>query len=466
MRHRTHLIYVLYYICNTAMRPSRCILVLIAAATALTLGRPASASTPEQTHSAAAVQADLDQLLASIEQTHPDLGVVADRVVLRREAAAIRAGISRSLTTREAWLSLALLNPHFRDAHTGLRHPAAEFDSYREAGGASFPIPIFIDRAGSIRVAASVPPGSGVAPFETIRSINGRSSASIVAALMARMRGETESIRRLVLAFNFPAYLWTMSGPELEFSVEVIGGDGAVRIQRLARPDASPAPGGSPFAFTVPHRGVALLRVPSFDPQLRDSFAQFLEASFARIERDRLDTLLIDIRDNPGGAHDTSDLLISYLTDRPVSPASRLTARITANNRDISPQAVPGSVVTVPFDEPIAPRRQGRAYRGRVFVLISEDSYSQAIVFAATVRDHRLGSLVGETTGGAANQTGQITPMPLPQTSLQALAPLYIIYRPNGEVGREGLRPDIALPHDQARPESMVQCLLDQLESR
>lgn len=449
-----------------SMRFPVSLLPSIAIASALTLAGPASALAPEPMHDAIAVQADLDALIAYVEQTHPNLDAVADRAALRREAAAIRADITRPSNVREAWLSLARLNPHFRDAHAGLRHPAAAFEAYRAAGGAVFPVPVFIDRAGAIRVAGGAPTGSGVVPFETIASINGRSGAAITTALMRRMRGETESIRRLVLAFNFPAYFWTLAGPQQDFTVQVIGRDGARRTQRLAASTSAPAtPAASPFGFSVPRRGVALLRVPSFDPQLRDSFASFLEASFARIARERLDTLLIDIRDNPGGAHDTSDLLIAYLTDRPVSPASRLTARITADNREISPQSAPGSVVTIPFDEPIAPRPGGGAYRGRVFVLISEDSYSQAIVFAATVQDHRLGRLVGETTGGAANQTGQITLMPLPQTGLQALAPLYLIYRPGGEASRDGLRPDIPLPHDQARPETMVRRLLDRLDA-
>ena len=457
----------LYYICNTEMPLRKLLLALLLFMPGPAHARPSAETDAEPVHSAAAVREDLDQLIAIIERTHPALDMVADRSRLRREAARIRSQVTRPMTVRDAWLSLARLNPHFRDAHSGLRHPAAAFDAYRQSGGAAFPIPVLIDRSGAIRVAGNVDPTANVAPYERIVSINGRSSASIVAALMPLMRGETESIRRLVLAFNFPAYLWTLEGPQQAYRVEIVGRDGAGRTVTLVSPGATPTTSAvSPFTFSVPRPGTALIRVPSFDPQLRESFARFLETSFARIEREGLATLLIDIRDNPGGAHDTSDLLVSYLVDRAVSPASRLTARITADNREISPGSGIGSVVTVPFDEPIAPRAAGRAYRGQVFVLISEDTYSQAIVFAATVKDHGLGRLAGETTGGAANQTGQITPVPLAHTGLQALAPLYLIYRPSGDAGRDGLRPDIAIPHDPARPELMVRSLLRRIEPR
>lgn len=394
-----------------------------------------------------------------IERTHPDLGVVADREALRYKAAKVRSEITAPMNVREAWLLLARLNPFFGDAHTGIRHPAAEFEAYREAGGAVFPLPVFVDRSGVLRVGAGVAPGGGVEAFERILAINGRISADIVSALMPRMRGETESLRRLVLAFNFPAHLWTLEGPASAYRIHVMDRRGATRDVLLGTaPIALSSPAAPSLSFVKP--GIALMRVPSFDPGLRTDFAGFLNKSIAEIEAAGATTLLIDIRDNPGGAHDVSDQLVAWLTRRPVSSTSYLTARITPDNREISPEAPIGSVVTVPFDEPIAPRSDGRIFEGDVYVLLSEDTYSQAIVFAATIKDHGLGKLVGETTGGSANQTGQITLHALTHSELQALAPLYIIYRPSGDRARHGLEPDIRLPHDPTQPDATIDQLL------
>jgi C-terminal processing protease CtpA/Prc len=422
------------------------------------IAAPLRAQTIEAVHSAAEIRSDLDQLLQVIDRTHPDLDFVADRPALMREANLVRARIVEPMTTRQAWLALAVLNPLFRDAHTGLRHPVVDFDAYRENGGAIFPIPVIVDREGVLRAGARVSPGSGLAPFEAITSINGQSATSIIAALMLRMRGETESLRRLVLAFNFPGHLWTLIGPQENYIVDVSGRDGTGR--RVTLPSSTEAVAAENFALAVPRPGVAVMRIPSFDPSLREPFARFVEESFARIQREQLNTLLIDIRDNPGGAHDVSDLLVSRLTDRAVASASRLTARITEDNRDVSAGAPIGSVVTVPHDEQIEPYSGQLPYRGRVFVLVSANTYSQAIVFAATLQDHGLARLVGEPTGGAANQTGQITLHPLSHTGLQTLAPLYIIYRPSGDDGRAGLQPDILLPHDPADPDAMISRLL------
>ena len=422
----------------------------------LIVAQPAGAE--EATYSPAQLQADSDQLLEVIEGTHPDLGFVTDRGELQREARRIRAMIDRPMTVREAWMTMAQINPFLHDAHSGLRHPAAAFDAYREAGGATFPVPVIVDRSGRLRIGSNPGPDVEVAAFEEIFSINGRSSEAIIAELMPRMRGETESLRRLVLAFNFPGHLWALVGPQPGYVIEVGPDRTASRRIVLGATSVSPA---APFSYSKPRAGVALLRVASFDPSLRDQFRLFLDRSFADIAANGADTLLIDIRDNPGGAHDVSDLLVARLIDRPVSPTSRLTARITEANREVSPTSDLGTVVTVPFEEPIAPAQAAPVFSDDVFVLLSENTYSQAIVFAATLRDHGIARLVGETTGGAANQTGQISMTNLANTGLQALAPLYIIYRSSGDESREGLRPDIALPHDPARPEQMVDMLLE-----
>lgn len=422
---------------------------------------PAAVTGQEVRLSAEELQQDLDALVATVERTHPDLGYVADRKEVARVAASIRAELDRPLTLREAWLSLARLNPYFADAHAGLRHPAAEFDAYRSNGGAAFPVPVIVDRDGILRAGATTDPLTGICPFEEIVSINGRASGEIVKTLMPLMRGETESLRRLVLAFNFPGHLWALTGPASEFRLVVRGADGRTRalaVTSVSAPSKPPQP-----SLTFPRADLAWMRIPSFDPGLRSAFSSFLDQSIAQIEKRGVTRLLIDIRDNPGGAHDVSDQLVAWLSAVPVSPTSRLTARITPDNKDLAPDAPVGAVVTLPFSEPISPRADGKRFGGDVYVLMNENSYSQAIVFGATIRDHKLGKLAGETTGGAANQTGQIKIQALPNSKLQALAPLYIIYRASGDTSRAGLAPDIEIHDEPTAPMAMIESLLAKL---
>lgn len=427
-----------------------------------------AAATAEPLLSPEDILADLDAILPTVESIHPNLDFTADLSELRAAVAGLRARIDRPMTVRAAWAVLARLNPLFRDAHVGLRHPVDEFDAYRAAGGAVFPTPVFVDREGRLRVSETVSRSGPLAPLDEIESINGIAASRIVSDLMPLMRGETESLRRFVLAFNFGAHFWTLYGPQESYRVSLRGADGVRRTAALtgdlAPPPVPAARAAAAYAFRVLSPGVGLLRVATFDPALRAEFARFLDETFEAVEAMRLTTLIIDVRDNPGGAHDLSDLLAARLTVTPIPTASKLTARITADNRDLAPGAAVGEVVSIPFDEMIVPDATRPPFGGDVHLLVNQDTYSQAIVFAATLQDHGLASVVGEVTGGNANITGQITLTPLSNTRLQVLAPLYIIYRPNGDERPGGLQPDTLVPDDRSRPELMIETLTGSLD--
>lgn len=422
------------------------------------------AANAEPQHAPEAVKTDLLEMVEILERTHPNLQFSVKRKDIQVAVERIGSSLTQPMSEQEAWLHLALINPVLRDAHVGLQYPVAGFQRYREGGGVIFPLPVLVDRNGHLRAGPGVAEASGVEPYEHIIRINGQDTDSIITKLMPRMRGESESLQRLVLSYNFPAYYWALAGPQESISVEVLSKAGDARnVALAARHSANEEVPESPYEFTRPRTGVALLRIASFAPELAEEFAAFLQQSFDAIDAERRDILLIDIRDNPGGAHDVSDQLIGYLTDREIAATSSLTARVTPDNQDIAPGAKIGSVVTTPFREPI-PRTISRSpYKGRVYLLVSEDSYSQAIVFAVTIKDHRLGQIVGERTAGNANQTGQVTFTPLANTRLPVAAPHYIIYRPSGDTSAGGLEPDIPLAHDPLDPDRMIDELLDQI---
>ena len=59
-------------------------------------------------------------------------------------------------------------------------------------------------------------------------------------------------------------------------------------------------------------------------------------------------------------------------------------------------------------------------FKGRVAVLIDELTYSAGILFATTMQDHKLATVVGRPTGGFANQTDNMMPTRLPATGFTA----------------------------------------------
>lgn len=416
-----------------------------------------------RTYTAAEIRADLKQFVEVVAATHPRVGYSTDVTALYAAAERLDERIREPLTARSAWALLAELNPLFRDAHTGLQYPVNEFEAYRKEGGAVFPVPVYVDYGGVLRAAEGVDPQLGIAASEEIVSINDILVRGFLQQATPLMRGETDLIRQFVLTHNFAAYWWTLHGPQPSYRVTVRNSGAETR--EIALPHASePArgqAGTAAFHYERLRHDAGYLDVPSFDPALKSNFADFLQRSFAEIKAGKLSTLVIDLRRNPGGAHELSDELTGYLAAKPVRLASRLVARVTPANRDLAPAAAVGDVVEIPWDEWLKPAANPLRFGGDVFLLIGRRTYSQAIVFAAMFQDFGLGTIVGEATDGWANQTGQVQMTPLAHSGLKVAVPLYIITRPSGDLRPRGVRPDRVVADEPGKPRLMIERLLD-----
>lgn len=419
----------------------------------------------EPRYSRAQVQQDLDLFLSVVKSTHPDIGYGADPAKLESMQEHISETLSDDMTSREAWMALAQMNPVFGDAHVGLIRPKKAIAEYKESGGTLFPLPVTFGSGGTMRVAPGVSDEFGVPSGAEILEINGNRVSDIVAKLSPRMRGETAALGRLVMAHFFDQYFWIAYGGYDRYIVKV-DENGRAQNYTLVAGEVENEKDSSPlFAYKNLGKGVGYLNVPTFDIDQKDNFATFLKTSFAEIQANGIETLIIDLRQNGGGAHDTSDQLMAYLTDKTWSPMSRVTARITAANVKRIPGAEIGSVITIPFQQPVTPPADlPNRFAGNVYALIGGLTYSQAIVFAATLQDFDIATLAGEHTEGPANQTGQITMSALPNTGFDAAAPIYIFTRANGDSERTSVIPDIAIDNDPLEPMASVSALVARVQ--
>ncbi len=415
----------------------------------LVLGTSVEASgvaSVDKMYSPASIKEDLDQFVHVLLSTHPRLNYTTDLAILNQKIELMRSGLDERMTARDVWRELAQVNPLLADAHMGIRYPIREFEAFRAEGGAVFPIPVRIEDGGKI-YADHVSTAEDVGPIPSgarILSINGRSAQEIVSSLMPMMRGESETIRRMVMAHNFAAYLWALydlssftvtyrATPDSKVQAITLNGDAPA----LRRSRSDPV-----FQFSIHEESVGYLNISTFDIAHQQDFHEFLVKSFTEIANRGIEELVIDLRNNKGGAHELSDMLSGYLTGKRIRQASALIARITESNSDLAPNTPIGSVKRITLEEWIEPEDNRLRFDGHVVLLIGKRTYSQAIVFSAMFQDYGIGRIAGETTDGWANQTGQVQMIPLKNTGLMVAVPLYIIIRPSGEEIRGGVQPD------------------------
>jgi hypothetical protein len=227
----------------------------------------------------------------------------------------------------------------------------------------------------------------------------------------------------------------------------------------------------APLGWTLerPRTGIALLRMPSWVAYQHPDWdwRSYVDGLFRDLSSDGTTDLVIDVRGNEGGTS-VGEVLIAYLVEAqtPMSIATRsvryrripdaLRANLSTwddSFYDWGEAAIgptDGFYRLTKYDDAeagvvIAPKTP--RFVGKVWVLIGPDNSSATFEFAETVQQLRLGTLVGEPSGG--NQRGinggAFLFMTLPGSGIELDVPL-IAQFPERQMSDAGLLPDVSAP--------------------
>ena len=175
---------------------------------------------------------------------------------------------------------------------------------------------------------------------------------------------------------------------------------------------------------------IGIINVPSFyldfeamrrqDPDARSTTRDVL-ALLEELEKEDIDGLIIDLRDNGGGSLlEATQLTDLFIDEGPVVQILTSDQDIDLRNRAVNPQF----------------------YKGPLVVLVNHLSASASEIFAGAIQDYHRGLIVGDETFGKG--------------TVQTLLPLYVgklkiteakFYRVSGDsTQHRGVTPDISYP--------------------
>ncbi|MGL6224565.1 MAG: S41 family peptidase, partial [Steroidobacteraceae bacterium] len=244
----------------------------------------------------------------------------------------------------------------------------------------------------------------------------------------------------------------------------------AMAAARRVAVDGAPRGDTNPWTYTEPAVGVGLLNMPTWALyNSKFEWQAYLDQLFSALTARGVGDLIIDLRGNEGG-DSVGDRILAHLSDRDLSaePVVRKTRyrQVPADLRPLLETWDPsfydwgddatdlgdGFYRLTKYDDDTAGGAVVKAlaprYPGRVWVLSGAANSSATFEFAAALQRHRLGTLVGQTTGG--NQRG-ITGgafffLRLPKTGIEVDVPL-IGQFPLSEqpLPDAGLEPDVHL---------------------
>lgn len=213
--------------------------------------------------------------------------------------------------------------------------------------------------------------------------------------------------------------------------------------------------------------GNAFMTLNTFDRN--NHLKKFFHKSFAALDENHIQNLIIDVRSNGGGDAGISTLLTRYIIDKKFKLADSLYALNRKSKYDkyieksflyyvmmlfVTKKHHDGKYHFGYFERHYFSPKTNHHFDGKVYILIGGNSFSATTLFVGALKGQKNVTLVGEETGGGyyGNTAWIIPDVTLPNTKLRIRLPKFrLVVDKSREKDGRGVMPDVfALPTTEA----------------
>jgi hypothetical protein len=402
----------------------------------------------------AQLQADFRLAREALEEAHGGIYRYTAKPDLDRVFDAAAARLDHPMDAMEFLRILAPAIAAVRCGHTGIQLAPAMRKELEQALLLPLDVRVIGGRLFILRDYAS----AGALAGNEITAINGVAAASILATLTAAAPGDgfipTGRAGRVGRTFKEGLYNYLdMHG---RFALTLQAPESAMRTVELAGQPLAALRAASASLYPQDQRPkkfidlsfldegrIARLQVFRFtDADEDDDGRKLLRQAFEKIAASGARTLLLDLRDNPGGEDALGKSLFAHLVDQPFPYYAELTVKRVglgfASHVDGSAGLPAGALqaradglyslrahANLGIQQPAAP-----AFKGRVIALINGGSFSTTAELISQLHDKKRAIFVGEESGGAyhGNSSGHEAALVLPNSGLRLGIPL-VMYK-------------------------------------
>lgn len=405
------------------------------------------------------LEKDISFFAEKLTAIHPLLLDNAYRQNWEKEFLAVQRLLKDSMTQNQFYLLVSPLLAGLNEAHSNFDCPFDQRKEYMDNGGLSFPFSV-IQRDSSIIITEYY--GEDTTLFhrgDEILEINGINAVNCISRMQRLTGGNVPSIRNIMIEMNFRSLLWMIYGFEKDYKLLVRDGRKVTWLQ---------APGITNEQFIrnqkrflkaderkyslkrIPFEKTAILTVRSFADL--ESFCHFSDSAFRIIAGNGIENLIIDIRGNLGGRSIVVDSLMNYLTVKGYSQYRRIETRVSEDLKAYYKEKYPEKYNKVKdlaindlYDSPgiqMQPHDKKNRFKGRMFLLTDNSTFSAAATFAGIFKEMKLGVIIGQETGGSIEYYGDFWDIATPGTGLHFhIAPKRFIQFGGTDLSR-GVMPD------------------------
>ncbi len=194
---------------------------------------------------------------------------------------------------------------------------------------------------------------------------------------------------------------------------------------------------------------IPVLDLPGFSYGTAQDYENFIDSFFA--QHNSSPYLVIDLRQNRGGSGYWGFYLLDYLTDSAYPIAKKFEFKVSEMMRDSIyaskagnqlGHAKNGEYLNVTNHQMRSPHMKLNKFTGKTFLLISENTFSAGVVFAAVFQANQMGVVVGQETSGRICFGSDPVTLTLPNSKLKGSIPVAIYALPGDNPDR-GVIPDV-----------------------
>jgi hypothetical protein len=387
-----------------------------------------------------AATADVQEFYSAVDRIHPDPYARSSREAFDRARKQVLDGLAARVRDGKVtiedlayWLAYAAGSIH--DGHTIVRWRPADEDM--AVAGRRFP-PFRVESEN----------GRFFVDGKQLSSINGVPAAGFFAPILDRCPGETAVWRAGCFTQDQQFWFWHTNLFAAQKCCTVRFEDGSeqsiapVSLAEFRRIQTPPRPKRTTGVAFYDSGRIAHFVYPAF--RLSDDEKKRIDDVFRKVRESKSEDLLIDLRGNGGGASGMGDYIFRYLAEGRIEQASKMRVKLAPET--IEDWKRNGGSMPA-FAEPLIASFQGKVldtgeeparsiaarmgsedkpgprpdafYRGRLWLLIDNQTFSSANMFSAAFRDSALGKILGSESGEPPISSGNFFTFTLKNSGIQ-----------------------------------------------
>lgn len=406
---------------------------------------------------------DIQALVYALSQVHPDLFSVCSQEDFFLAINTATATLPDSVSPMELYRRAAPIVAMIGDGHTHLWFP---YNSVFTADLKRMPlyVEVLTDRTLICKTCLDslVPQGA------RILGINGRSADRMIDAMLPFVSGERPHFRLSRINSDFTALhqmLFSADSYEVSFITQDAKKPRTVtlpavlwnEIEKRCPPSSTSRNVADYSLHTNSTANFAVMDFRSFqNPERMEIFA---DSMFRTLHQQGIGNLIIDLRNNGGGNSYVGDILLRYISPEPFTQMDKILMRITPLTAKLMGGGQTPKFIfhEVPSEEYKQPRTAEEGhYRGRVYLLTSNKTFSSAGSFAWTFKECGIGPVIGEETGGMNVCYGDVLNYRLPVSDLWCSLSYKRFWKFRADENDiHGTIPDVAVPAAEAMDAAM-----------